>query len=186
MQTNIWSLTGRSLALLFLGASFLGNASTNEKAIHFLGEFSNVRSTAEHSYGYSVELLQSGNELFGLFSSSDGLSGDTPTGQLEDVHFDSTKGSLSFSAKLSVAQLVGSGGKAQPTHDLFTFNGRLLNEKVLSGALSHKDMLVPGGAPIVQQVRLIKTNDPPPIEAGTVREWQQAIEPILKFRGPKW
>ena len=97
MQTNISRLIRRSFIFLFLILSFLGHASTNERAIRFLGEFSNLRLTAEHSYGYSVQLWQSGNDLFGLLLSSNGLSGDTPTGQLEDVHFDSRKG---FSSSL--------------------------------------------------------------------------------------
>lgn len=56
----------------------------------FLGEFSNVRYTDEHAYGYSVLLWKEGDKLFGLFYDSEGLAGDNLVGLLEDIQLDSS------------------------------------------------------------------------------------------------
>jgi hypothetical protein len=57
-----------------------------------VGEFSNVRYTAEHAYGYAVQLWRDGDRLIGLLMVSEGLQGDTPTGMLENVRFNSRTG----------------------------------------------------------------------------------------------
>ncbi len=53
----------------------------------FIGEFSDVRHTAEHAYGYTVQLWQEGNQVFGLFSDASGPAEDLPAGLLENVQF---------------------------------------------------------------------------------------------------
>src|SRR5438046_1449435 len=85
-------------------------AQSSTASIAFVGEFSNMRFTDEHAYGYGVELWRQGDTLFGLFSASEGLAGDTPTGMLEDVKFDSRTRKLSFKAKLTIgAAYLGNG-----------------------------------------------------------------------------
>lgn len=154
--------------------------------IEFIGEFSNMRHTREHTYGYAVQLWRAGDEVIGLLSSSDGLSGDAPTGQLEDVHYDAGTGWLSFSSKLSVGLVSRENGKWAPTRDLFTFKGRLEDGKLLTGRLSHLDLLMPRRAPTIEQIRLVKTGTRSAIQARTLPEWNRETERILKFRGPKW
>ncbi len=53
--------------------------------IAIVGEFSNMRYTEEHAYGYTVQLWRQGDALFGFFLASYGLAGDTPAGMLEQL-----------------------------------------------------------------------------------------------------
>src|SRR5262249_53524900 len=64
----------RTFALV---AVVLAAQMTAFAAIKPIGEFSNIRYTAEHAYGYSVEVWQDGNQFFGLFMAPYGLAGDT-------------------------------------------------------------------------------------------------------------
>jgi hypothetical protein len=171
---------------LLLALSAVAKASPAAAAVAFVGEFSNMRHTSEHAYGYSVELWRSGNELFGFLSDADGLAGDTPTGLLEDVHFDAATGALSFTAKLSVGSVYLGKGKQEATHDFFIFTGMFQNEKTLSGTLTHADRLQPGQVPIGERLRLVKTDSHSTIEAMSYDGWKQSADRILKFRGPKW
>src|ERR1700687_2901591 len=100
------------------------------RPITFVGEFSNMRYTEEHAYGYSVQLWREGATVFGLFLASEGLAGDTPTGLLDDLKYDSRSGRLSFRAKLT----MGLDARQQPSHDLFEFDGKL-NTRAVSGVL---------------------------------------------------
>jgi hypothetical protein len=172
--------------LLLLAFSPVAKASPAPAAVAFVGEFSNLRHTSEHAYGYSVELWRSGNELFGLLSAADGLAGDTPAGLLEDVHFDPATAALSFTAKLSVGSVYLGKGKQEATHDFFTFRGTFQNDKVLSGTLTHADKLQPGQVPIRERLRLVKTVSHSTIQATSYDGWKQSADRILKFRGPIW
>src|SRR5450759_4216040 len=67
-----------------------------------VGIFTNMRYTTEHAYGYSVSLWRAGDCVLGLLEASDGLAGDTPAGQLEDVRYDPRHGALSFTACLTI------------------------------------------------------------------------------------
>src|SRR5579864_5407724 len=106
------------VAMLFLIVVALGQAP---RRIIFAGEFSNMRYTEEHAYGYTVQLWREGVAVFGLFLASEGLAGDTPTGLLDDLKYDPRSGKLSFKAKLT----MGLDARNQPSHDLFEFNGKL-------------------------------------------------------------
>jgi hypothetical protein len=172
--------------VLLLALSAVAKASPAAAAVAFVGEFSSMHQTSEHAYGYSVQLWRSGNELFGFLSAADGLAGDTPTGLLEDVHFDAATGALSFTAKLSVGSVYLGKGKQEATHDFFTFKGTFQNEKILSGTLTHADKLQPGQVPISERLRLVKTDSHSMIEATSYDGWKQSADRILKFRGPKW
>src|ERR1700676_1014299 len=85
------------------------------RPISFVGEFSNMRYTEEHAYGYTIQLWREGAAVFGLFLASEGLAGDTPTGLLDDLKYDARSGKLSFKTKLT----MGADARQQPTHDLF-------------------------------------------------------------------
>src|ERR1017187_3008288 len=80
------------LALLSTGTALPAFAQDPDRPIRAIGDFSNVRYTEEHAYGYTVELWRDGNSAIGLFLVSEGLQGDTPMGMLENVRFDSRTG----------------------------------------------------------------------------------------------
>src|ERR1700719_513521 len=84
--------------LSFIAAAF----AQAPRPITFVGEFSNMRYTEEHAYGYSVQLWREGSAVFGLLLASEGLAGDTPAGLLEDLKYDPRAGKLSFQAKLTM------------------------------------------------------------------------------------
>lgn len=176
-------LIGTVLFVLLLGT--VGNTFAAPREFAFVGEFSNVRHTSNHAYGYSVQLWREDGKLFGFLTDATGLSGDTPIGLLEDVHFDPVRGALSFTAKLSIQSVYLSKGKLEPTHDFFVFTGTLQKE-ILSGTLTHVDKSQSDQEPETKRVRLVKTESRTPIDAATHVEWKESVDRILKFRGPKW
>jgi hypothetical protein len=161
------------------------NFPNEQSPISFMGEFSNVRHTAEHAYGYSVQLWRQGDKILGLFTAASGLAGDVPCGLLEDVRFNPATGALSFTAKLSVASIYLGKGRQEPTHDLFSFNGTL-HGAVLAGLLTHLDQMQPKSKPTSKRLRLPRASNPPTIDAATHDDWKRAADAILKVRGPKW
>lgn len=150
-----------------------------------LGVFSNMRSTAEHQYGYRVELWQEGDRVFGLFLTSEGLIGDTPTGALEDARFDSKTGELSFSSRLSTGVTFDQNNKETPTRDVFRFKGVLKNRK-LTGTLERADALRPTTASRKEKVSLVSSKDEPFVNGKSYDDWKKAADETLKHRGPKW
>src|SRR5258706_2229581 len=101
-------------------------AIANSAKIAEVGAFSNMRYTDENAHGYSVMLWRVGNCLLGFFESSEGLAGDTPIGELQDVKSDSKTAKLSFSAKLTMGLVSFKGSNSpEPLRDLFTFDGHL-------------------------------------------------------------
>lgn len=107
------------LSLLFVGAALTAFARDPDRPIRAIGDFSNMRYTEEHAYGYTVELWRDGDSAIGVFLVSAGLQGDTPVGMLENVRFDSRTGALSFTAKLTTGVAVLPGGRQEPSRDLF-------------------------------------------------------------------
>ena len=150
-----------------------------------VGEFSNMKFTEEHAYGYTVQLWQQGDHIFGFFESSEGLEGDTPTGVLDEVQYDPKSGSLSFKAKLTMGVALLEQGRQEPSRDLFQFRGTL-ERTALVGTISRSDMLRPQAKPETSQVRLRRQSGENMIEAHTYAEWKKSADEILKFRGPKW
>lgn len=176
-----------TLALLLArGASAGYAASPDTHGITYIGEFSNVRHTTDHAYGYAVQLWRDGDRFFGLLAVSDGLAGDTPVGLLDNAQFDPTKRTLTFSSKLSVGVIYLGQGRQEHTHDMFSFDGTLEDEKFLSGTLTHTDQLQAARNPEIKRVRLVRTDGESPIEAVSYEQWRKAVQPILKARGPKW
>jgi hypothetical protein len=144
------------------------------RPITFVGEFSNMRFTEEHAYGYSVQLWREGATMFGLFLASEGLAGDTPTGLLDDLKYDSRSGRLSFRAKLT----MGVDARQQPSHDLFEFDGKL-SARALSGVLKR--------AAASEHINLRKLHPDSALDQPrTYDEWKRQTDEILRRRGPKW
>jgi hypothetical protein len=144
------------------------------RPITFVGEFSNMRYTEEHAYGYTIQLWREGAAVFGLFLASEGLAGDTPAGLLGDLKYDARSGKLSFKAKLT----MGVDARQQPTHDLFEFDGAL-SARAVSGVLKR--------AAASDRINLRKLQPDASLpQPRTYDQWQRQTDEILRRRGPKW
>jgi hypothetical protein len=199
MRTN-QTIKGLILLNIFLllATGFSVHSQTNLKSnaqaparsagvVRRLGVFTNMRFTGEHQYGYSVELWQEKDRLFGLLLVSEGLIGDTPTGLLEDVVFDHGTGKLTFRARLSTGSTFNSNNEQVPTRDVYRFNGTLKGQK-LAGVLEHTDALGQAASSTKKNVSLrrSKGESESMIKARSYDEWEKEAAEILKLRGPKW
>jgi hypothetical protein len=181
-----------TVALLFVvdsqGAS-QSNACTTiapTAPISEIGAFSNMRDTAEHAYGETVLLWRSGNCIVGLFESAQGLAGDTPIGELQNVTHNRSTGELRFSAKLTIGIVAGGALTApQTSRDLFTFDGTLGATRLIGG-LIHANQVDP--KPPLRTVMLTASARDAESMRGsaTLGAWRGKWQPILKRRGPKW
>jgi hypothetical protein len=146
-------------------------------SVSFIGEFSNVRLTKEHAYGYVVQLWHEGDILFGLFSVYDGQAEDAATGLIKDALFDAASGKISFNVKFSASgEFIGK--KLMPSQDLFNFEGEL-HQSSLSGKLTHMDERQ-NRLRSVEQVRFIKTHTESMINATSFNEWRKNAERALR------
>jgi hypothetical protein len=155
--------------------------------IEFVGRFSNMRYTEEHAYGHTVELWRAGRCVFGLFENSEGLAGDTPAGLLSDVHY-SPGGAVSFSVKLTTGMTTVAGSDTMvPSRDLFIFSGKM-GKTALEGRLRRLNELRRDIQPLDSHtlMRRVPAEDGSRSDAGTYGVWREAVEPILRFRGPRW
>ena len=173
------------LALLSTGWAIPAHAENSDRPIRVIGEFSNVRHTEEHAYGYAVELWRDGDSVIGLFLVAEGLEGDTPTGILQNVRFDSRTGALSFIAKLTTGLAVLPDGRQEPSRDLFEFSGTL-KPTVLSGTITRSDQLQPSRLGSRERVQLKLQPQAAMLEASSYAEWKRQVDDILKRRGAKW
>jgi hypothetical protein len=175
-----------SVALLGLILfSVIAQAGPSQK-ITSLGTFSNYRFTEEHQYGTGLQLWQEGTSLFGLFSYSQGLIGDTPTGVLEKVSFDPKTGHITFTAKLTIGlHSCNVHRNGVPSQDIFHFEGVLSNMS-LSGTLMHADNLHQDQVPTKENIVLKKSDEWVITQFRNREQWETSIKDILKFRGPKW
>jgi len=175
----------RSVILLalvfFLAIAHAGQSSS----IIGLGTFSNFRFTEEHQYGAAVQLWREGDTLFGLFSYSQGLIGDTPAGMLEKVTFDPKTGRISFAARLTMGMHSCKLHNNVPSQDIFHFDG-VLSELSLSGTLVHADNLHQELNPKKDEVVLKKSDEWVITQYQSREQWEVAMKNMLKFRGPKW
>jgi len=176
------------LALILVSPSQAGCRTIPDTArITSIGRFSDMQYTEEHAYGRSVDLWRAGNCIFGLLEISEGPAGDTPTGLLTDVR-STTGGALSFIAKLTtgITSVDGSPGWV-PSRDLFVFTGRL-GTRAVEGRLRRLDQLRPGVEPADSHIVLRRVPEQDGVfdDAKTYGKWREALEPILRFRGPKW
>lgn len=86
--------------------------------------FSNMRFTEEHAYGYTAMLWRAGPCVIGLFESAQGLAGDPPIGELQDVRYDPASRRISFSAKLTTGAVHDAAtNNWVPARDRYTFEG---------------------------------------------------------------
>lgn len=153
-----------------------------------VGAFSNMRYTEEHAYGYTVILWRAGKCIFGLFESSEGLAGDTPIGELQNVKYDPKKGTLSFSAKLTTGFISFEGSKGlEPSRDLFNFDGYLRATR-LTGVVTHANQNTPNFKPMHNKVVLLTSKEESEFMHGsmTYGDWREKWQPVLRFRGPRW
>jgi len=185
MKVDVFRRLGCALALFSTAVALPVSAQGPDRPIRALGEFSNVRSTEEHAYGYAVELWRDADSPIGLFFVSEGLQGDTPTGLLENVRFDSRTGALSFTAKLSIGVVLLPGGRQEPSRDLFEFSGTL-KSTVLTGTLTRSDPRQPSRRSSRERVQLKRRGQAAMMPAGTYIEWRRLTDEILRRRGPKW
>lgn len=147
--------------------------------------FSNMRYTAEHAYGETVLLWRSGNCIFGLFESAQGLAGDTPIGELQDVTHNPNTGALRFSAKLTIGIVAGPSTTPEPSRDLFKFDGTLGPARLIGG-LIRATQLDP--KPPARTIMLTVSAKDADFMHGsaTYGAWREKWEPIVRRRGPKW
>jgi hypothetical protein len=175
----------RSVAVLGLILFSVGLQADPSQKTTSLGTFSNYRFTEEHQYGTGVQLWQEGTSLFGLFSNSQGLMGDTPTGVLEKVSFDSKTGHITFTARLTMGLHSCKVHKSVPGQDIFHFEGVLSNMS-LSGTLRHADNLHQEQAPTEEKIVLKRSDEWVVTQYRNREQWETAMKDILRFRGPKW
>jgi len=175
----------RSIALLGLILFFVVAQAGESQKVSALGMYSNFRFTEEHQYGAGVQLWQEGAALFGLFSYSQGLMGDTPAGALENVVFDSETGRLSFSAKLTMGLHGCKFHNNVPSQDVFSFDGVFVNDSI-SGTLRHSDNLHHEQAPTEETIVLKRSENWIVTQYQNREQWEADIKNILKFRGPRW
>lgn len=163
-------------------------ARTGERSSGFttVGAFSNMRFTAEHQYGMEIHLWKDDNGLVGLvFYSAGHLMGDPPTGLMENITYDSTTGSISFTAKLTTGQHLCAVHKNTLSRDVLGFQGRISASSV-SGVLKRSDALHPETLPIEENVILKPLQAADQLRYRSRADWEAASKQILKFRGPKW
>jgi hypothetical protein len=182
MKIGVWS--GLVLTLF---VSHIVRADPEPKKFTTVGSFSSMEFTEAHQYGSEVQLWKEGSNVLGLFSYSESLIGDTPTGLLEDTKYDPRTGEISFKAKLTTGQHFCEVYNDVPSHDLFSFRGKL-SDSSISGLLKRSDALHPEDPPTEEKVVLKKLSgdEANQIHYGSRSEWEIASQEILKFRGPKW
>ena len=150
-----------------------------ESPVKPLGDFSNVQyqSSGEHQWGYSIELWQQDDKIYGFISGDDSprLVGDPPTGILENVQFDPVTKKFSFRAEL-------------PLREIFEFEGILTKKKIEGERKNTYDFDV---NKFVKRKKIIlprsKESSAEMIEYHTYQtyaEWKAYADRILDFRGP--
>ncbi len=174
-------------AVLTLSRTINAQVIDPDLKIQSIGSFSNMRFTEEHQYGNEAELWRAGDKVFGHFFHSEGLAGDTPVGQLDDVQYDPKNGALSFKAKLTVGLHSCKVHRDIPSHDLFKFEGKLKTDSI-EGELVHLEA-VDNNQIISQEKVILKRSDRRDSldnHLETYAEWGKKSQSILAFRGPKW
>jgi len=138
-----------------------------------------MRYTEEHAYGYAVQLWRTKGSLIGLFMASAGLAGDTPTGRIEDVHYDPATGRIRFEARIS----MGTDARDRPTRDVFAFDG-MLTGKGLIGEIAQS--VAEGSSPPLKTRVMLRPATHEIAGFTSVDAWREWADFILEIRGPKW
>jgi len=185
-RAPVLALTRGLITLLVVIVGIFQEAGATNPVL-MVGEFSNMRFTAEHAYGYSVRLWRQGDEWFGLLNASEGLIGDTPTGFLEDVRFEVRTSRLSFTAKLTTgAILFGSSPpyREVPVCERFEFRG-VLGATTLVGTMTRNRLQPTKAHESTEAVWLSKVDTGPLVHPANRAEWKNWADGILKVRSPK-
>ena len=163
-------------------------AAKPKSKVQVVGDFVRISLPGDDAFGYSLELWQEGDHIFGLLEVYVGPPADSPAGLLEDVSFDRRTGRFSFSARLSTGVASGPGNKMVPTRERFTFKGTLTRRQV-TGALRQVDVLRPDLPAVVRRIKLRfskrRTEDLMPAPA-SYDDWRKWADDILRRRGPQW
>jgi len=153
-----------------------------------IGAFSDMRTTEEHAYGYTVMMWRAGDCMIGFLSVAEGLAGDSPIGMLEDLSVDARNGVLTFTAKLTTGITTVPGGKdLVPSRDLFAFKGRM-KDRAITGTIERSMQDGRGVAPTRETISLAFSPEQSELMHGPTSygEWRRQWEPILRRRGPQW
>ncbi len=146
----------------------------------FVGVFSSEGhfdpSATQQEMGYRLELYR--DPAVGLVGLLDYpvLEADEPTGRIEEVKLDPASGSLTFRARLR-----SQGNQSNEMHE---FTGKLSPDRIQGTFKRHGN---DGTLLQTQQVDLKKEPIPSSFEMPyeDLSAWERAIEPILRFRGPR-
>lgn len=182
MKIGVWS--GLVLTLF---VSHIVRADPEPKKFTTVGSFSSMEFTEAHQYGSEVQLWKEGSNLLGLFSYSEVSSEILRPVCLRIRSMIQRTGEISFKAKLTTGQHFCEVHNDVPSHDLFSFRGKL-SDSSISGLLKRSDALHPEDPPTEEKVVLKKLSGDEANQThyGSRSEWEIASQEILKFRGPKW
>ena len=88
-------------------------------------------------------------------------------------------------AKLTTGSEVLSGGRQEPTRDLFEFSGTL-RATLLTGTLQRSDPRQASRPGARERVQLKIQPKADLLPAGSYAEWKRQVDEILRLRGPRW
>lgn len=160
-------------------------AASNVKV---LGNFSSIKHTPDHAYGYALQLWREGQHVFGLLLVYTSAPFDPPIGMLEDVKFDPGTGKLSFSARLSTGLMYSREYSGVPSRDRFKFEGVLTRRRVI-GNLTRSDDLFPNQRPTKERIRLRWSQSMTEVmipAPATYAAWKTWADESLRRTGPRW
>lgn len=174
--------------LLLLGGPVFAQAPRHAGSpVKVAGYFTNVRDNGQHAYGYTVELWKQGGKLYGLISASEGLSGDSPTGILENVHFNSKTKKFSFTAKLTLGRFFDKTHDDVDSQDIFQFAGTLTATRV-TGRLTTANELCADRCVGKKRIALVRSKKMSSFltDFKTLADWRADADDTLSLYGPKW
>jgi hypothetical protein len=139
--------------------------TTIEQEVEFFGRYSHLEYTAEHAYGYDLQLWRDGKSIVGLWSRTNGPPADFPAVLVTDLSWVESTGVLRFTAKWCNED-ESFEGSLQKGRLVATITSRRVSERTESAT-----------------VVLTKQND----DWGTLprAEWRALIDKILEARTPK-
>jgi hypothetical protein len=129
----------------------------------YVGDFSSIRETDGHVYGYTLQLWKDGHKVVALWSKADGQPADFPTVLADDVSWDEQSGRIHFTV-----QWCGSTSRFEGTLTAGSVSGRLAAMNITAAPMA---------------LTLKRTDDEWPIT--TREDWQLQIQQILKRRHPR-
>jgi hypothetical protein len=128
-------------------------------------------------------LWRHGDVVFG-FLSVEALSGDGPTGRLTNVKFEERSGKLSFEVNLTIGMRILADNSQQPSQDLLRFRGALAKD-IISGTLTHSDLLDRVSGETATRVRLQKQAPHTQMDFKTYADWLAEADKIAPPAGAR-